>query len=435
MSPAGRILLGHGRPTPWGCALVLGVIATAVSCGISSIAPYNPDGGTHAGSGGASAGTGGNPVATGGAGQSSSGGAGGTPATSGSGGLASGGRGGQIAAASGGSAGQAVSATGGRGGQIGTATGGTSGRGAGGSSAGRGGTSGSSGGSGMGGGAAPACLTGAGRCTENDVQVCTDSQWGTRYPCDSHQTCQEDSGVAQCLCKADAVCSALTDACTSTSLFALCAQDNNGCFYAAGSSMCTTGTCNVAGGGASCCTCTASGPACVGRSSQTCALGIVCGRMAPNICTDMNWAEWPMPNGPTDVSNGAANAASYTDNGDGTITDKVTALMWEKGSSGPYASWSQARAHCPTLTVGGYKDWRLPTRIELLSLVDYSILGSATTPMINTKYFPATLSAYYWTSTPRPGFSSSEAWIVNFYQGGGGYNPVTLSSGYAMCVR
>lgn len=171
-----------------------------------------------------------------------------------------------------------------------------------------------------------------------------------------------------------------------------------------------------------------------GGASQTCALGVVCGRTSPTACTDMNWAQWPMPNGPADVSDGAANPASYTDNGDGTVTDKVTGLMWEKGSSGPYASWSQAVAHCPTLTLGGHNDWRLPTRIELLSLFDYGAVGSTLTPSIDTKYFPMTASNLHWTSTPRPGPAPTQAFALDFSQGNAGYRLMTTSA-YAMCVR
>jgi len=144
-----------------------------------------------------------------------------------------------------------------------------------------------------------------------------------------------------------------------------------------------------------------------------------------------------MPNGPADVSDGAANPASYTDNGDGTVTDKITGLMWEKGSSGPYASWSQAVAHCPTLTLGGHNDWRLPTRIELLSLVDYGVGGDLSGPrlLINTKYFPMTASNLHWTLTPRPGPAPTEAFVLDFNAGNAHYQTMTLTSAYAMCVR
>ena len=63
-----------------------------------------------------------------------------------------------------------------------------------------------------------------------------------------------------------------------------------------------------------------------------------------------------------------ANAPSYTDNGDGTVTDNVTGLMWTK-DPGEKMTYAQAVAHAPKCTVGGHKDWRLPSIKELYSLI------------------------------------------------------------------
>ena len=84
------------------------------------------------------------------------------------------------------------------------------------------------------------------------------------------------------------------------------------------------------------------------------------------------WAEWPMPNGPADVTAGAPNPESYTDNGDGTVTDNVTGLMWQQAEPaiGNIETWDNAVAHCQSLTLAGHSDWRLPSRIELVSIVD-----------------------------------------------------------------
>ena len=45
---------------------------------------------------------------------------------------------------------------------------------------------------------------------------------------------------------------------------------------------------------------------------------------------------------------------------------------------------------CGSLNLGGYSDWRLPTKKELMSIVDYSIPYPG--PTINTTYFPNTNS-------------------------------------------
>ena len=100
-----------------------------------------------------------------------------------------------------------------------------------------------------------------------------------------------------------------------------------------------------------------------------------------------DWAGWPMPNDQADVTAGAPNLESYTDNGDGTVTDNVTGLMWQQTVPTGTYTWAQAVAYCPTLTLADHSDWRLPSRIELVSIVD---LGVTSGPMINSTYFPST---------------------------------------------
>lgn len=62
------------------------------------------------------------------------------------------------------------------------------------------------------------------------------------------------------------------------------------------------------------------------------------------------------------------NQPSYTDNGDGTITDDVTGLMWVK-ARGEKMSWADAYLGAGTCTVGGYTDWRMPAIKEIYSLI------------------------------------------------------------------
>lgn len=77
------------------------------------------------------------------------------------------------------------------------------------------------------------------------------------------------------------------------------------------------------------------------------------------------------------------NTPSYTDNGDGTITDNVTGLIWTQEVSSFSMSWAQASGYCDTLTTGGYTDWRIPTIKELWSIREFS----QGWPWINTDYF------------------------------------------------
>ena len=103
-------------------------------------------------------------------------------------------------------------------------------------------------------------------------------------------------------------------------------------------------------------------------------------------------------------SNYPGNTPSYTDNGDGTVTDNVSGLMWQQtpdqngdGVINYYdkMTYSEALAGASSCNTGGYTDWRLPTIKEQYSLIMYygaepnptaTSQGSAV-PYINTTYF------------------------------------------------
>ena len=67
----------------------------------------------------------------------------------------------------------------------------------------------------------------------------------------------------------------------------------------------------------------------------------------------------------------AGNKPSYTDNGDGTVSDTVTGLMWTQ-EPGEKKTWDDAVKGAKKCKTGGYDDWRLPTIKELYSLIDFS---------------------------------------------------------------
>jgi Protein of unknown function (DUF1566) len=65
----------------------------------------------------------------------------------------------------------------------------------------------------------------------------------------------------------------------------------------------------------------------------------------------------------------------FVDNGDGTITDRTTGLMWEQKGSENKKDWYRAKKYVKALNkkkFAGYKDWRLPTTEELYSLLQPS---------------------------------------------------------------
>jgi hypothetical protein len=96
------------------------------------------------------------------------------------------------------------------------------------------------------------------------------------------------------------------------------------------------------------------------------------------------------------------------------VQDKTTGLIWSAENVAPKRlPHAKAVAVCQKLELAGAKDWQLPTRTQLLTLVD----DTRHEPAIDTDYFPKTENGYYWTNTPcawRPG---SAAWCVDFLNG------------------
>jgi hypothetical protein len=84
---------------------------------------------------------------------------------------------------------------------------------------------------------------------------------------------------------------------------------------------------------------------------------------------------------------------AYQDNGDGTVSDLNTGLMWQK-TPGSKMTYQQAVANASSFRLAGYSDWRLPTITELYSLILFSgidVSGFASSagavPFIDTRYF------------------------------------------------
>jgi hypothetical protein len=99
----------------------------------------------------------------------------------------------------------------------------------------------------------------------------------------------------------------------------------------------------------------------------------------------------PLPGRPfygQDAQQGG-NPPAYRDNGDGTVSDLVTGLMWVQ-ARGEKVSWADAVAGAKTCRAGGHDDWRLPTIKELYSLIQFTgecrgATGSK--PFLDTNYF------------------------------------------------
>jgi hypothetical protein len=145
-------------------------------------------------------------------------------------------------------------------------------------------------------------------------------------------------------------------------------------------------------------TCIVRSNGCTAFTALTCANGTVCEREAP-ACVDPEWAEWQMPNGDGDVAIGAPHLETLVDNLDGTVTDRVTGLMWEQ-SFRQSDLQNDAETYCTSVRTAGYADWRLPTIIELISIGDFT----RDAPTIDTQVFPLTADSLpFWSSTIQPG--------------------------------
>ena len=141
--------------------------------------------------------------------------------------------------------------------------------------------------------------------------------------------------------------------------------------------------------------------------------------------------------------------APYTDNGNGTVTDTATGLIWQKCSAGQGTSigncstgsiskytWLDAISYCEGLILGNRSNWRLPNINELGSLIDYSRTSSPafdSTSFPNFQFSGQQVSIYWSSSTYLQ--NTSNAWIIDFNSGWvDGINFIKGSGQYVRCV-
>ncbi|MFH0730516.1 MAG: DUF1566 domain-containing protein [Pseudomonadota bacterium] len=108
----------------------------------------------------------------------------------------------------------------------------------------------------------------------------------------------------------------------------------------------------------------------------------------------------------------SATPGRMIDNGDETITDSTTGLMWQKQVDETPLPWEEAIANCESMTLATHNDWRMPNIKELYSIVDFGKYDLA----IDTELFPNTGATVFWSSTTINEFIDN-AWCVDFYEG------------------
>jgi hypothetical protein len=138
------------------------------------------------------------------------------------------------------------------------------------------------------------------------------------------------------------------------------------------------------------------------------------------------WALWSVPNSP---GHNLPNLFNYdTDDADVTV-DQVTGLTWQKHAPGTAVTWQAATDACEALSLGGHDDWRLPTRMELISILDLD----KTSPATDSDAFPGTKADYYWASTIVAA-AVTRRWQVDFATGSVFPEDVAQKY-YARCVQ
>jgi hypothetical protein len=115
------------------------------------------------------------------------------------------------------------------------------------------------------------------------------------------------------------------------------------------------------------------------------------------VPTGTQWANWPMPNPP---SSGLPNPESYDTSVPGIVLDRVTGLAWQQTDvATAAATMEDAAAYCAALALGGYDDWRLPSRIELWSIQDFAHVAPALDPVFSSVTSGSDSDVAPWTST------------------------------------
>lgn len=138
------------------------------------------------------------------------------------------------------------------------------------------------------------------------------------------------------------------------------------------------------------------------------------------MCTSFATGDlrWPMPN---PAGGGLPNPQAYETSMPGVVVDKVTGLTWKQVAGPARYTQEQAIAYCAGLGEG----WRLPTLIELVSIVD--VMQS---PSVDPAAFPGTVPEEHWTATG----SAGSAWYVDLENGLSNFDAPTRM-GSARCVR
>jgi hypothetical protein len=235
------------------------------------------------------------------------------------------------------------------------------------------------------------------------------------------------SGACECGLTCDSTCvDPMTDPANCGGCGQPCAAPTSACVGGActcpdSEQLCDGGCVDVTSDFESCGQC---GLECVANGTQQCA-GSQC-------VVDDEWMSWLTPPDSPPTSTFVVSADGET------TTDLTTGLVWERWlprepcpSDDPInCTWASASAYCASFSRDGLTGWRLPTVVELLSIIDYS----QAVPALDVDAFPTNSRAtWFWTSTSYAG-EGGYAWVVEL---GIGTTDVLRSNFLALvkCVR
>lgn len=131
---------------------------------------------------------------------------------------------------------------------------------------------------------------------------------------------------------------------------------------------------------------------------------------------DRRWSSW-----------GIGGAFPDDQSSEGTVIDASTGLVWPVKPLDALVTWSDAPSACASARDNGFSDWRTPTRIELLSIIDYGSISPATRIEFTTPVDD------YWSASEYAD-DSSRAWTVDF-QLGSAVGTTKTESHRLRCVR
>ena len=138
---------------------------------------------------------------------------------------------------------------------------------------------------------------------------------------------------------------------------------------------------------------------------------------------------------------------NFIDNGEGTISDIATGLMWQKSDDGTGYDWEEALNLAENMELASYSDWRLPNVKELQSIVDYTRSPQTTnSPAIDPIFETTEINdpdgnsgqyPFFWTSTTHLDGANpyASAVYIAFGEGQGEMNEILMDVHGAGCQR